>query len=175
MVFKEVDAPNAYKTSANASTSASTDFSSSSSVSSSSSKIKHRDDLDEEFGLAVRDNEGEAANHGVFFDDTEYDYMQHMRDLGSSDNAYFVEAPAQKQRKGKQVRLEDALESLALSDSAAHSEAGLSTASSPSLANSANTSSSSSTYASSSSASKTSRSLGSISGWNPASASGTSC
>ncbi|KAJ9643042.1 Protein ltv1 [Coniosporium tulheliwenetii] len=125
MVFKEVDAPNAHKPSSSTS-----DISSS-----SSSKIKHRDDLEAEFGLAVRDNEGEAANHGVFFDDTEYDYMQHMRDIATSTDAYWVEAPAaQKSRKGKQVRLEDALESLALGDSAAQSEAGLSTASTRSSA-----------------------------------------
>jgi len=123
MVFKEVDAPNANKTSAG------------SSDISTSSKVKHRGDLEAEFGLAVRANEGEAANHGVFFDDTEYDYMQHMRDIGTSTDAYWVEAPAaQKSRKGKQARLEDALESLALGESAAQSEAGLSMASTTSRA-----------------------------------------
>jgi protein LTV1 len=63
----------------------------------------------------VRHNEGEAANHGIYFDDTEYDYMQHMRDLGSgSGDAYFLEARALK-AKGKQA-LEDALKNTSLED-----------------------------------------------------------
>ena len=77
-----------------------------------SAKVKERGDLEEEFGLAVRKNEGEAAQHGVFFDDTEYDYMQHMRDLGSGEGGVtWVEASAeQKQGKGTgKQRLEDAL------------------------------------------------------------------
>ncbi|KAI9837509.1 MAG: hypothetical protein M1819_007159 [Sarea resinae] len=97
MVFKEVAAPN-------------------------SQKIKHRNDLEEELGLdpnTVRDNEGEAANYGIYYDDTEYDYMQHMRDLGSSTEAYFVEAPkpSTKQQKGKgKQKLEDALREASLDD-----------------------------------------------------------
>ena len=63
------------------------------------SKGKHLDDLASEFGSDaqnIRANEGEAANHGVYFDDTEYDYMQHMRDLnsGSGGEVVFVEASA---------------------------------------------------------------------------------
>jgi protein LTV1 len=76
------------------------------------SKTKHRGDLEEEFGLAVRDNEGEAANYGIYYDDTEYDYMQHMRDLGTSSEAHFIEAPV-KTKNGK-VKLEDALKDLDL-------------------------------------------------------------
>ena len=62
----------------------------------------------------IRDNEGEAAEHGVYYDDTEYDYMQHIRDLnaGSGDGeSFFVEARAgnrDKKEKGK-VSLEEAL------------------------------------------------------------------
>lgn len=29
----------------------------------------------------LRENEGEAANHGIFYDDTSYDYMQHLREI----------------------------------------------------------------------------------------------
>ncbi|KAK4889454.1 hypothetical protein LTR28_002770, partial [Elasticomyces elasticus] len=43
-----------------------------------SKKVKQRGDLEEEFGFAIRSNEGEAAEHGVFYDDSRYDYMQHM-------------------------------------------------------------------------------------------------
>jgi protein LTV1 len=83
-----------------------------------SNKVKKLDDLASELGSDVeqiRQNEGEAANHGIYFDDTEYDYMQHMRDLGSgSGEAYFLEAPSKKEKgKGKQS-LEEALKNVNL-------------------------------------------------------------
>lgn len=85
-----------------------------------SNKVKNFNDLASELGSDVeriRDNEGEAANYGIYYDDTEYDYMQHMRDLGSaSGEAYFVEAPTQKEKgKGKEKQsLEDALREASL-------------------------------------------------------------
>lgn len=112
---------------------------------SSSTRAKRRRDLEGEFGDVVRRNEGEAAEQGVFFDDSGYDYMQHLRDLGSGD---FVEAEdlgedgaqgqAKRSGKGKgKVRLEDALRQVSLTDrdredlrSEATGESGLSTASS---------------------------------------------
>ncbi|KAI5790179.1 Low temperature viability protein [Geopyxis carbonaria] len=80
-------------------------------------KIKTAAALEAELGIdaaTVRSNEGEAAMHGVFFDDTKYDYMQHLRDMGTSSEAVFIEAPqeASKQRKGKgknKMSLDDAL------------------------------------------------------------------
>ncbi|KAL2212170.1 Low temperature viability protein [Sarocladium strictum] len=84
------------------------------------SQIKHLDDLASEFGseaAAIRANEGEAASHGVYFDDTEYDYMQHMRDLGSgAGEVVFIESEATANKgKGKQKQsLEDALKELDL-------------------------------------------------------------
>lgn len=89
-----------------------------------SSEVKHLDDLASEFGgdaQSIRDNEGEAASHGVYYDDTEYDYMQHMRDLnsGSGGEVVFVEAEATKNKgKGKQKQsLEEALRDASLEDS----------------------------------------------------------
>lgn len=85
-------------------------------------KIKKLDDLESEFGGSggsrIRDNEGEAANHGIYYDDTEYDYMQHMREIGTGGGeAYFVEAPTlQKEKKGKGKSLEDALRDASLDD-----------------------------------------------------------
>ncbi|KAK3296905.1 Low temperature viability protein [Chaetomium fimeti] len=69
--------------------------------------------------MSIRDNEGEAANYGVYFDDTEYDYMQHLRDLGQgTGDAVFVEAdPVGNKGKGKgkpQQSLDDALRQLDL-------------------------------------------------------------
>ncbi|KAH8821604.1 low-temperature viability protein-like protein ltv1 [Xylogone sp. PMI_703] len=89
-----------------------------------SNKIKRLDDLVDELGPEVqnvRNNEGEAANYGIYFDDTEYDYMQHMRDLGSGGGeAYFVEAPPLKGKgkKKEKVSLEEALQSATLEDRA---------------------------------------------------------
>ncbi|MCJ1247221.1 hypothetical protein MMC30_004435 [Trapelia coarctata] len=94
-------------------------------------KIKSRNDLESElFGSEsgegdeprLRDNEGEAAEYGIYYDDTEYDYMQHMRDLNGgngSGESYFVEAPVKKEKgKGKEkVKLEDALRGVSLEDS----------------------------------------------------------
>ncbi|KAK3308059.1 putative low-temperature viability protein [Chaetomium strumarium] len=84
------------------------------------SKGKGLSDLASELGsdaLSIRDNEGEAANYGIYYDDTEYDYMQHMRDLGQgSGEAVFIEAdPVINKGKGKQKQsLEDALRQLDL-------------------------------------------------------------
>ncbi|KAK4148093.1 uncharacterized protein C8A04DRAFT_33612 [Dichotomopilus funicola] len=78
-------------------------------------------DLASELGSdaqSIRDNEGEAANYGVYFDDTEYDYMQHLRDLGQgTGEAVFVEASSTGNKgkgKAKGPSLEDALRQLDL-------------------------------------------------------------
>ena len=86
-VLAEVDAPNTSKNP-------------------SSSKVKTSSDLASELGLdttTLRENEGEAAMYGIYYDDTKYDYMQHMRDMGTSSEAVFIEAPQaeSKQRKGR--------------------------------------------------------------------------
>ena len=52
----------------------------------------------------VRENEGEAAEYGIFFDDTEYDYMQHLRSVGTVPDAVLVQAPPTKDKgKSKEV------------------------------------------------------------------------
>ncbi|KAK0739809.1 Low temperature viability protein [Apiosordaria backusii] len=83
---------------------------------SKNSKGKGLSDLASELGsdaASIRANEGEAANYGVYYDDTEYDYMQHLRDLGTgTGEAVFVEAPSvqKSSAKGKQkMNLSDAL------------------------------------------------------------------
>lgn len=93
-------------------------------------KVKNRSDLESELfagsdggneSTRMRDNEGEAAEYGVFFDDSEYDYMQHMRDLdgGSGDGeSHFIDAPVKKKEgKGKgKVPLDEALREFSLED-----------------------------------------------------------
>lgn len=99
-------------------------------------KIKNRNDLEAElFGThessalsGIRDNEGEAAEHGIYFDDSEYDYMQHIRDLNAgtgSGESYFVEAATKKKDgKGKgKTSLEDALRETSLQEERSESGA----------------------------------------------------
>ena len=134
MVFSEVDAPNVREGFEPAGSSGASQYSSASKYSSATgrSKIKSRRDLEDEFSSGIRKNEGEAANHGVFYDDSEYDYMQHMRDLGTGGGAsYFLEAKDKK--KGKQkMDLADALRAASLEDG--QSDAGVSMSSSVSRA-----------------------------------------
>ena len=87
-----------------------------------SKRAKNLTDLEHEFGTeSVRENEGEAANYGIFYDDTRYDYMQHLRELGTGGgDSHFVEASAGKDKgkaKNKGMKLEDALAQASLDDS----------------------------------------------------------
>ncbi|CAE6390415.1 unnamed protein product [Rhizoctonia solani] len=50
-----------------------------------------------------RANIGEAAEHGVYFDDTDYDYMQHLRPIGMTADAILLEAPNKSKGKGKDI------------------------------------------------------------------------
>ncbi|KAF2012712.1 Low temperature viability protein [Aaosphaeria arxii CBS 175.79] len=133
MVFQEVNAPNMRQASEPATSSRASQYSQFSAAS-GRSKIKSRGELESEFGSKVRKNEGEAANYGIYYDDSEYDYMQHMRDLGSgSGDSYFLEAPGEKKGKGKhKMDLADALREASLDDR--QSEAGISVSSSVSRA-----------------------------------------
>lgn len=84
-------------------------------------KALHLADLEDELDFdSMRENEGEAAEHGIFFDDTSYDYMQHLRDLdqGAGDS-HFVDALPTKvkgKKKGQTFRLEDALREVTLDE-----------------------------------------------------------
>jgi len=54
-------------------------------------------------------NIGEAALYGIYYDDTEYDYMQHLRTVGVQDNdvaSIMIEAPILK-NKGKEKQKDD--------------------------------------------------------------------
>lgn len=62
---------------------------------------------------SVRPNEGEAAQYGIFFDDSKYDYMQHLRPMGNTDGV-FIEAKAGDEKpKGRNIEdlIKDALPS----------------------------------------------------------------
>lgn len=95
---------------------------SSSSIQSSRGKELHLADLEDGDDLdfeSMRENEGEAAEYGIYFDDTKYDYMQHLKDLGEGGgDSHFIEAlPTKVKGKKKQtMRLEDALRQVNLDD-----------------------------------------------------------
>jgi protein LTV1 len=121
MVFAETGAANMREDSEPAGSSRASQYS----AATGRSKIKSRRDLESEYEAKVRKNEGEAANYGVYYDDTEYDYMQHLRDLGSGGGeAYFVEAPTEKKKGKQKLDLADALRNTSLEDR--QSEADLS-------------------------------------------------
>lgn len=86
-------------------------------------RAKYLAELADQLGDEVenmRDNEGEAAAHGVYYDDTEYDYMQHLREIGSGGGeAVFVESAAALNNKPKpKQNLSDALKLMNLNDEA---------------------------------------------------------
>jgi protein LTV1 len=61
-----------------------------------------------------RTNEGEVAAYGVFYDDSSYDYMQHLKQVGDGvdGDAVMIPAPRGSQgikgdRKGKQPALDE--------------------------------------------------------------------
>ncbi|KAL1926005.1 hypothetical protein VTP01DRAFT_7098 [Rhizomucor pusillus] len=50
---------------------------------------------------------GQAAMHGIYFDDTaEYDYTQHLRAIGESTEAVFLEAPKKEEKPKRSKELE---------------------------------------------------------------------
>ncbi|KAF8755999.1 Low temperature viability protein [Rhizoctonia solani] len=66
-------------------------------------KGKTRADLEQTlpYAKSERANIGEAAEHGVYFDDTDYDYMQHLRPIGMTADAILLEAPNKSKGKEK--------------------------------------------------------------------------
>lgn len=80
-------------------------------------KIKERGDMEDEFGMNFRKNEGQAAEQGVFYDDTKYDYMQHMRDIGSGGGeATWIPAKQEKAKGKNKQSLADALKFMDIAD-----------------------------------------------------------
>ena len=81
------------------------------------------DDLASQLGSdaeEIRANEGVAADYGIYYDDTEYDYMQHLREPGSlgagvvSMGANLKKQPGKDQLEAK--KLDEALREMDLRD-----------------------------------------------------------
>ena len=68
-------------------------------------------DLAKEFASTTRSNVGEAAEHGIYYDDTSYDYMQHLRPTGNAgavmlENPVLQKARLKAERKDKAVQFD---------------------------------------------------------------------
>lgn len=50
---------------------------------------------------SVRENEGMAAQYGIYYDDSKYDYMQHLKPIGKAEDAVFI-AKKEKKNNNKQ-------------------------------------------------------------------------
>lgn len=66
--------------------------------------LKNLENDIKESGEEVRDNEGEAAEYGIPFDDTKYDYMQHLRPIEPSSNSVFIPKKSKDDHKSKEVK-----------------------------------------------------------------------
>ena len=87
-------------------------------------KAFHLADLEDELDFdSMRENEGEAAEFGIYYDDTNYDYMQHLRDIGdeSAESQYVDAVSSKATRKGKgknaAFQFEDAFRDVSMDDS----------------------------------------------------------
>ena len=58
----------------------------------------------------VGENEGKAANYGVTYDDTEYNYLQHLKPIGSGDGIFIAKKDAMADRKHKNLKLKALLD-----------------------------------------------------------------
>jgi len=64
-----------------------------------------------------RNNVGEASLYGVYFDDTEYDYMRHLRAVGVQEEgveSVLIEAPSTSQKNKSQAKRKAGIELLDL-------------------------------------------------------------
>ncbi|KAG7191945.1 uncharacterized protein KQ657_002551 [Scheffersomyces spartinae] len=64
------------------------------------------EDVSKQLGDAdIRENEGEAAKYGIYYDDSKYDYMQHLKPIGNSDGV-FIAAKDDKEKKNNKKELD---------------------------------------------------------------------
>ncbi|ODV87990.1 hypothetical protein CANARDRAFT_26160 [[Candida] arabinofermentans NRRL YB-2248] len=77
-------------------------------------RLETKDDLQKELDAQIqhgdiRKNEGEAAIFGITYDDSQYDYMQHLRSIGDDTQGIFIanEANAPKDKKNQVMFKED--------------------------------------------------------------------
>lgn len=69
--------------------------------SSKSDKVVVFDKGDEAAFSGRRENEGEAALYGIKFDDSKYDYMQHLKPIGETSDAVFISKRDQEKKNSR--------------------------------------------------------------------------
>ncbi|GME70852.1 unnamed protein product [Ambrosiozyma monospora] len=56
---------------------------------------------------AIRKNEGEAALFGITYDDSQYDYMQHLKNIGEGQGVFIAKEEKPTKNKNKEVAIKD--------------------------------------------------------------------
>lgn len=69
-------------------------------------KAQLEQDLKDELSN-IRENEGEAALYGVYFDDSKYDYMQHLKPIGKGDGVFIPKKGDEEKQKVKGIQFKD--------------------------------------------------------------------
>ncbi|VEU21242.1 DEKNAAC102145 [Brettanomyces naardenensis] len=66
-------------------------------------RIETKNELEDNLAESdkMRSNEGEAAMYGITYDDSEYDYMQHLRTIGSGGDGVFISKTAEEDDTAK--------------------------------------------------------------------------
>lgn len=73
-------------------------------------KIKSKAQLEAELGDEIsemRNNEGQAAAYGITFDDSKYDYMQHLKPMGNGDGVFISKKGDETKNKNKGIVFND--------------------------------------------------------------------
>lgn len=72
-------------------------------------KKKRTETVEELKNLAdsMKENEGKSSNFGIVFDDSEYDYLQHLKPIGQSDGVFIPKKEAKPNNKLKNVKLSE--------------------------------------------------------------------
>lgn len=76
------------------------------SSSTSDKKVFSKNELEAKLRDQVRENEGLAAQYGITFDDSKYDYMQHLKPIGNSDGVFILAKEQEQQRRQQKLDLE---------------------------------------------------------------------
>lgn len=69
-------------------------------------KVFSKNELEARLRDQVRENEGLAAQYGITFDDSKYDYMQHLKPIGNADGVFILAKEQEQQRRQQKLDLE---------------------------------------------------------------------
>lgn len=75
-------------------------------------RLKTKKELDEELKDQVRKNEGEAALYGIIYDDSSYDYMQHLKPIGEQQGVFIPKKEEPVKKKASDIVIKEPQEFL---------------------------------------------------------------